>query len=58
MVFSDFLTEIQQKTFKTFEKNSVKSYSLKLVDMRMLVDSQGEYLKIAFFWLIFNKYQV
>ena len=46
----DFWSEIKKNVWK----NSVLSYSLKLVDMQMLVDSLREYLQFVFFQLIFK----
>ena len=49
MLISDFLSEIKKKCLK----NSVLSYSLKLVDMQMLVDSLSGLL--YFVWKIIEK---
>ena len=42
----------EKKIEKRLKKNSVLSYSFKLVDMQTLVDLLRRYLKFVFFWLI------
>ena len=47
--FSDFLAEIKKNCLEMYEKNSVLSYSLKVVDMKALVDSRYSLKNIFFF---------